>query len=600
MFRPDEHGLASDEWADPLSGFARVGLRGRLLALLLAFGVLPLVASIVAGVALGRAIVSRQARDALGVLTGAQAIHLAMELDRERLLLRTIAGQLPGPASLEVTDPQTLARLLIHSLPEGGVFDGLRIVAAGGRVLASVALRNTAPHWPPEAPAADWARDRVVVHRDGEQALAYLVAVSLAGAAEGPWLEGHVRAEDFGRVFSIPEHLMPGAESFVLERGAGPVFMAGGAGDAAVLRLAPSEQLNASRPISTTTESAVVATAPVAGADWLFVSVLPSDIALAPFDRLRNGALVGTGALVLLLVVTGALAAGSVTTPLRRLAAAAERFGQTGRYDPVATPAAGEVGVLVESFDTMADGLARSRAEVDALHARDLARAQQLATVGELASGVAHEIRNPLTGVRGALDLAIRTLPEPAEARPLLEEAQAQVERMETTTTQLLRYARPPELRVIETDTAELAERAVTIVAPQAASAGVALRLDSAPWPVRVRVDPEMMVQVLVNLLLNAVDAAGLDGSVDVQLAADGAAALIRVCDTGPGVAEAARESIFRPFFTTKSRGTGLGLSISRQIVTRHGGELTLEDTPGGGATFTVSLPIAVPGRAAG
>jgi signal transduction histidine kinase len=216
-----------------------------------------------------------------------------------------------------------------------------------------------------------------------------------------------------------------------------------------------------------------------------------------------------------------------------------------------------------------------------------------LATVGELASGVAHEIRNPLTGVRGALELALRRLPPEEPARPLLEEAQQQLARIEGATTQLLRFARPPELREVTVDASLLVERALHVVASRAATAGLTLREERAPAAAPVRVDPELMVQVLVNLMLNGIEAMTDGGTLTVSLARRSPDVWISVGDTGPGVPLEARADIFRPFFTTKHQGTGLGLSISQQIVARHHGALRVEDAPGGGAIFIVVLPLA-------
>jgi signal transduction histidine kinase len=568
------------------------GLRGKLLTLLLAFGVLPLLVAITVGSVVSRSEAMRQALQSLDALTQAQAVHLGTELDRERLLLRTIAGQLPSGGGLERTPPGELARMLVQGLPEDGIFDGLRVVTDSGRVMAAVALRNTAPHWPDRAPAADWTSRRVVVHRDGEAVLAYLVAVP--AGPPGVWLEGHVRAEDFVRVFSIPEHLVSGSESAVLEPGHRPVFAAHRHGFRDVPLALPAGWPSGAGPTTTATADELLAAAPVAGTDWRFVSGLPVEVALASLSRLRNTALAGAALLVLLIVLTGALAARSVTTPLRTLAEAAVRFGREGRYRELPAPGRDEVGVVVDSFNRMAADLARSRAELEELHARDLERAQQLATVGELASGVAHEIRNPLTGIRGALELALRSLPPHHASRPLLDEAELQLARIETTTTQLLRYARPPELKEIVTDARLVVERATTIVAPHAAAAGVTVGTDvptSDATPVRV--DPELMVQVLVNLLLNAIEAAPSGSEVTVWLARHAPDAWIGVRDRGPGVPDQLKTEVIRPFFTTKPKGTGLGLSISAQIVSRHRGALRVDDTTGGGATFVVTLPLA-------
>lgn len=572
-----------------MSESPRLGLRTKLLIVLLAFGFAPLAASIGIGYAVSRATITRQASSALQSLADAQAVHLATELNRERLLLRTIAGQLPGVPALERASPDTVARLLVSGLPEGGVFDGLRIVTGEGQVLASVALRNTAPHWPPVAPAADWRRRSVVVHRDGPDALAFLVATPLPDGA-GTWLEGHVRREDFPRVFAIPEHLLEGVESGVFE-GSRLVFVAH---EHAVADLAHFDPwADTAGSASERADRALTAVAPVPGTDWTFVASLPVDVALAPVRRLRNSAVVGIGILVLLIVITGVAAARSVTTPLRELATAARRFGREGHHQPLAARTADELGALVTSFNTMAVDLQRSREEIEHLHAREMERAQQLATVGELASGVAHEIRNPLTGVRGAIELALRRLPVEEPARPLLEEAQQQLARIEGATTQLLRFARPPEPREVTVDASLLVERALHVVASRAETAGITLREERAAAAAPVRVDPELMVQVLVNLMLNGIEAMSAGGVLTVSLAPRIPDVWISVRDTGPGVPPETRADIFRPFFTTKHQGTGLGLSISQQIVARHHGALRVEDGSPGGAIFVVLLPLA-------
>jgi len=575
----------------------RLGLRGKLLGLLLAFGLIPLTLAILIGYAAGRATITEQAEDALREVVERQAAQLATEISRERLLLRTIAGQLPRSGALLRAPQDLLSRLLIQSLPEDGVFDGLRIVTGGGGILTSVALRNTAPHWPPTAPATAWTENHVVVHRSGAQALAYLLAVPATEAPIEAWLEGHVRAEDFRRIFAIPEHLMGGAESGLLDKSGGAVIITHEHAEpdlAAALR-----ELNTIQAPATVARGrmggadALVATAPVTGTDWVLVIALPVKIALAPLARFRNAALAGAGLLAVLILLTGIPAAATVITPLRAFATAARQFGEGGRPQPLPGSGSDEVGVLVQSFNRMAADLGRSRGEIERLHTQDLERAQQLATVGEMATGIAHEIRNPLTGVLGAVELALRRLPEGDSARPLLHEAQTQLKRIERTTTQLLRYARPPELRAVRVDANLLVDRAVRVVEPQATSRQVRLRGQPAPEPVPVDVDPELMVQVLVNLLLNGIDATPGGGALEAWTSRQATEVRLGVRDTGPGVAPELRAEVFRPFFTTKHQGTGLGLPISQQIVRRHGGSLLLEETPGGGATFIVVLPLA-------
>ena len=573
-----------------MSGQPRVmlGLSAQLLVALLAFGAIPLAAAITVGFLVSRTVITEQAEAALQDLTRRQAMHLATEITRQRLLLRTITGQLP--ATIGSTWSAQLDRLLRHSLPDDGVFDGLRLIGSEGPIVASVALRDAAPHWPARAPAADWRTTDLFVHALDGHVVAYVL-----GTPVGPtrWLEGHVRVDDFGRLFSIPDHQVGGVESAVYDTSGIAVFVEN-ADAREVMRLAiTAEQARASTILRTDIGARAfrIAAAPVRGTSWIYVSGIPLEATLAPIARLRNAALVGAVILVALILLTAVFAARSIGEPLRAVASAAQRLGQSGTYEPIHHTGTGEVGLLVGSFNRMADDLQQARTEVERLHAQELERAQQLATVGELASGVAHEIRNPLTGVLGAIELATKRLPAGDPARPLLTEAERQLQRIAATTTQLLRYARPPELREVVVDARLLVERAERVVRQRAESGRVQVDVETAPAAVDVRVDPELMVQVLVNLMLNGIQAGPPGGRLRVQVRRQEAWVTIRVADNGPGVPVDLREQIFRPFFTSKPEGTGLGLSISRQIAVRHGGSLRYEDTPGGGATFIVTLP---------
>jgi len=194
--------------------------------------------------------------------------------------------------------------------------------------------------------------------------------------------------------------------------------------------------------------------------------------------------------------------------------------------------------------------------------------------------------------VLGAIDLALKRIPPGDPAQPLLREAEQQLRRMEATTTQLLRYARPPELREMPVDVNLLVDRASRIIDPQARAVGVEVHPQPNATPIVVRLDPELMVQVLVNLGLNGIQAMTAGGRLTIRSWRDDTTVAISVSDGGPGVPQDMRQEILRPFFTTKHQGTGLGLSISQQLVSRHGGTLRVEETPGGGATFVVVLPL--------
>jgi signal transduction histidine kinase len=218
---------------------------------------------------------------------------------------------------------------------------------------------------------------------------------------------------------------------------------------------------------------------------------------------------------------------------------------------------------------------------------------EKLVTVGRLAAGVAHEVGNPLAAVIGYAELLLADEPPDGARRDALERIRKETERIRSIIADLLDYARPVTGTVEPVHLAESVAAAVSLLKPQARfrDVEVALELPDALPPVSA--SASRLLQVLLNLLLNAGDAMDGRGRVTLSGRVDGAQVELRVVDSGPGVPADARHRIFDPFFTTKEpgRGTGLGLSISRTLVEAYGGTLTLapSDT---GAAFALRLPI--------
>ncbi len=566
-------------------------LSTQLVLLLMAFGAIPLSLSIIVGYVLSRNVLVEQGERSLTELGTLQALHIGTELTRQRLLLRTIIGQLPAASVLYQRSADDLAQFLRQSLHEDGVFDGLRLVRNDGHIFASTALRGDEPHWPDQAPANDWEERRVVVHWEGDLVVAYLLAVPVRGT-DDVWLEGHVRAADFSRLFALPTHLLGDVEPVVMHT-LGRVILAGhehSADDFSRIFESAIDTHTVSRlPVGS--DDYLVLRTPIPGTDWVFAATLPLESVLYPLSWLRNWALFGAATLVVVIALTAVVTARTTAAPMCRLAEAARRLGRGEEVERLRDYRVAEVNSLVKAFNQMAGDLEVSRNKINELHARELERAHQLATVGELASGVAHEIRNPLTGVLGAVDMALKSRSPDDEAAPLLQEAQQQLRRIERTTQQLLNYARPPELREVDVDPNLVVERAVTLVSPQATAGGIEVKVAPDVDLPPVRVDPELFVQVLVNLMLNGIDAQPDGGAITVRIEYRDPELWIAIQDNGTGIPPAARADIFRPFFSTKSHGTGLGLSISKQVIKRHNGSLRYEETPGGGATFVVALP---------
>lgn len=223
---------------------------------------------------------------------------------------------------------------------------------------------------------------------------------------------------------------------------------------------------------------------------------------------------------------------------------------------------------------------------------RELLRAEQLAAVGRLAAGVAHEVRNPLTGIKLLVEGALR----PANPAPLTAEdlglIRQEIVRLERTVQGLLDFARTPPLERRPHDLRELVAEAAGLTRARAERKPVAVRVEQPDAPVPVSADRDQMLSLLTNLLFNAVDATPAGGAVAVTVGAGpGGAPTVTVADSGPGIAPGVMGALFTPFATTKPTGTGLGLTVALRIARDHGGTLTADNRPGGGAAFTLTLP---------
>ncbi|MGO9111424.1 MAG: sensor histidine kinase [Thermoguttaceae bacterium] len=218
----------------------------------------------------------------------------------------------------------------------------------------------------------------------------------------------------------------------------------------------------------------------------------------------------------------------------------------------------------------------------------------RLAAVGELAAGIAHELRNPLTSVKLLFQTAV-----PDKAGYSLDEkvyhlVGEEISRLERTIQGLLDFARPPVLRRVRHDLRVTVQRAVNLIEGSAKQQGISISTSVPDLPILVNGDPEQLHQVLVNLLINGVEAIQHGGKLSIAAEpADGPDGMCRivVSDSGPGIREEILPKIFEPFVTSKERGTGLGLAISLRIVAEHQGVLLAANQPEGGAAFTLKLP---------
>lgn len=251
-----------------------------------------------------------------------------------------------------------------------------------------------------------------------------------------------------------------------------------------------------------------------------------------------------------------------------------------------------EIGDLGRNFNRMVTQLKDSREEIERLHRTQMSRAEHLATLGELATGLAHEIRNPLAGIAGVVEIIGRDLPATSPARAVVKDVRQEIVQINNIISDLLQTARPhpPEIRL--SDLNVTVEHSVMLARQQAMSKPIEIVLKKNPALPEVEHDSSQVHQVLLNLLLNSIQAIDKEGRVTVELEARNLSAAIIVSDNGRGIPSEHLPSIFRPFYTTKANGTGLGLSLARRIVEQHQGTIEVASLVGQGTQFTVLLPI--------
>jgi two-component system, NtrC family, sensor kinase len=257
-----------------------------------------------------------------------------------------------------------------------------------------------------------------------------------------------------------------------------------------------------------------------------------------------------------------------------------------------------EIGDLGKDFNDMVRQLRESREEIQRLHRTQMSRAEHLATLGELAAGLAHEIRNPLAGIAGVIEIIGRDLPKESPSRSVLKDVRSEVLHINKIVSELLEIARPRQPDFHESDLNTTAEHAVMFVKDQADTRGVGVELMKDPNGLIIEHDAGQIHQVLLNLLLNGVQACDQGGKVAVHVAHTEETAELTVVDTGKGIPPELLSNIFRPFFTTKGTGTGLGLSLARRMVEGHGGKIEVTSWPGKGSRFVVTLPMQRPNPA--
>lgn len=252
-----------------------------------------------------------------------------------------------------------------------------------------------------------------------------------------------------------------------------------------------------------------------------------------------------------------------------------------------------EIGRLLHHFGLLRQRLAQSRRELVSVH-QQVARTEKLASIGRLASGVAHEINNPLAGLKNCL-YAIEREPENyAQTRLYLQLMKEGMDYIETVVQKLLGFARPQPATMGPLDVNAVVMKVIRLLDYNVNKRRITLVTALAPDLPELAGDPQLLAEVFMNIMLNAIDAVDERGRIAVTSERSGGTVLVRVRDDGMGIDPEHLTHIFDPFFTTKGpkEGTGLGLSVSMGIVEAHGGHIRVRSTPGQGAEFTVELPV--------
>jgi two-component system, NtrC family, sensor histidine kinase HydH len=220
---------------------------------------------------------------------------------------------------------------------------------------------------------------------------------------------------------------------------------------------------------------------------------------------------------------------------------------------------------------------------------------RHLRMLGTMAASLAHEIRNPLGAMKGLTQLAQEELPPDHIAQPQLKTVVSEAERLEKLVTDLLDFARTKEPQISEFDLVALISDIKTILDSRLETSKVEMRISANPCPLILRSDPAGLRQVLLNVLINAIEATPQGKTVTLTTTLDEShkSIVIRIDDSGNGLGGRNPDELAQPFFTTKIQGTGLGLAISKQIIESLGGSLNLENLSGGGARCSITLPLA-------
>ncbi len=330
------------------------------------------------------------------------------------------------------------------------------------------------------------------------------------------------------------------------------------------------------------------------------LGVASMNLDLTPHTKSTNRRL-GRGLAVLLVgwaILVGAFNVGVTRLARRRVDRLKRALPSSGQGPAGVTPGVTEFmldPVSAELYASLRDVLEKQREREQDIASR-LQHTERLALLGRVSAGLAHEIKNPLAGIHGALELLLDESTEESH-KSLFRRMLQELERVNQTLQSLLRYAKPTEPDRVPTDVSKLVNDSVSLLRPSLERRNISIDISVAPQLPLFAMDRDQIRQVIVNIVGNAADAIEGTGVIAIRVShlPDNGSVLIAISDNGVGISEERLEEIFEPFYTTKFSGTGLGLATARGFVQRHGGRLAVESAPGRGSTFYVLLPQPIP-----
>ncbi len=340
---------------------------------------------------------------------------------------------------------------------------------------------------------------------------------------------------------------------------------------------------------------------PCHGVGRRIIGVLNLDLSLSELEQqlLETSQFFGASMLLIILLLTGGISLifhRFVRQPLRRMSAKMAQVEDGDLNVRLEARSEDEVSNLVDSFNSMVDRLRQANEELQQCHYQQMERVDRLASVGEMSAGIAHEIKNPLAAISGAITVLFDDFAADDPRREVVDKILEQIARLDKAATDLLFFGRPGKPTCEAVDANELLNKTMFFVSQHPEAKNVHQSKEFTRNLPPVWVDVKQLQQVFFNVIINAIQAMKEGGTLllttELVEEDDGTFVRVLVGDSGPGIKPEDLEKIFTPFFTTKSQGTGLGLAICRQLMEQQGGSIDIRSRLGEGTRVIIKLPV--------